>query len=290
MTQATVPLRALETLWIQITGTICNIKCQHCFISCSPTNDHLSMMTREEISQHVSDARELGTTEYYMTGGEPFLHEDIEAIVEDILCAGPLTILTNATLIDCDRAERLLDIQRRQSHDLTFRVSLDGPDALRNDAIRGKGVFARTSAGVGLLAERGFHPIMTMMRSWDESEDESVQATLREHLAAVGYPEARIKLLPILRLGAETTRSRGYSSAESVTASCIANHDLETLLCHTARIVSADGVHVCPILVGEKGSIVGNRLTRLPGAFRLNHSACFTCVVSGTICNNENSR
>ena len=31
-----VPLKKLETLWLQVGGTLCNLECSHCFISCSP--------------------------------------------------------------------------------------------------------------------------------------------------------------------------------------------------------------------------------------------------------------
>ena len=35
---ARVELRALDDLWFQISGTLCNLTCHHCFISCGPTN------------------------------------------------------------------------------------------------------------------------------------------------------------------------------------------------------------------------------------------------------------
>ena len=31
-----VPLLDLETVWFQITGTLCNLTCTHCFVDCSP--------------------------------------------------------------------------------------------------------------------------------------------------------------------------------------------------------------------------------------------------------------
>ena len=33
-----VPMAAMDTLWFQVAGTVCNIACTHCFISCSHTN------------------------------------------------------------------------------------------------------------------------------------------------------------------------------------------------------------------------------------------------------------
>ena len=28
-----VPLKSLDTLWLQVGGTLCNLECTHCFIS-----------------------------------------------------------------------------------------------------------------------------------------------------------------------------------------------------------------------------------------------------------------
>ena len=33
-----VALSHLDDLWFQVAGTLCNLTCRHCFISCSPHN------------------------------------------------------------------------------------------------------------------------------------------------------------------------------------------------------------------------------------------------------------
>ncbi len=34
-----IELTDLDELWFQVSGTLCNLRCTHCFISCSPQND-----------------------------------------------------------------------------------------------------------------------------------------------------------------------------------------------------------------------------------------------------------
>ena len=286
---ARVPLAALDTLWVQLTGTLCNLKCKHCFISCSPTNDRLGMMSRAQVSEHLADARRMGAGEFYVTGGEPFLHDDALSILDELLAAGPVTVLTNGVLIDEHMASALKASVDARGQTLEFRVSLDGPDAPSNDAIRGNAVFVRALEGVRQLVSAGFRPIMTMMRSWPKEEDEAVLGRFRSELAQVGYDDARIKLLPILHMGAEEDRSRAYLDQERVSAGCIQNYDLNNLLCHRTRVVSAEGVHVCPILVGEDEGRMGDRLDEATGPYTLGHQACFTCVVNGAICSNDTS-
>ena len=64
-----VPMLALDTLWFQVAGTICNIECTHCFISCSPRNHSHEMMSLADVQARLEEARELGVREYYFTGG-----------------------------------------------------------------------------------------------------------------------------------------------------------------------------------------------------------------------------
>src|SRR5436189_258523 len=69
-----VRLTALDTLWFQVTGTLCNLACRHCFISCSPTNHTHEMLSVEAIASHLAEGIQLGVREVYFTGGEPRSH------------------------------------------------------------------------------------------------------------------------------------------------------------------------------------------------------------------------
>ena len=75
-----LPFRSLDTVWIQITGTLCNIACRHCFITCGPREDRVPMMETAAVLALLEEAEALGAREYYFTGGEPMLHPDFFAL------------------------------------------------------------------------------------------------------------------------------------------------------------------------------------------------------------------
>src|SRR5690554_3176707 len=102
-------LHHLDTLWLQVTGTLCNLACLHCFISCGPKNDNHEMMELSQVEEALAWAREQGVKEYYFTGGEPFMHPEIKAMIEAALAQGPLSILTNGILIDDEMAAWLAE-------------------------------------------------------------------------------------------------------------------------------------------------------------------------------------
>ena len=59
-----VELRSLDTLWFQVGGTVCNLACSHCFISCSPTNHTHEFMRLAHVERYLNEAVELGVKEF----------------------------------------------------------------------------------------------------------------------------------------------------------------------------------------------------------------------------------
>jgi len=45
-----VAFRWLDTLWVQVAGTLCNIACRHCFISCGPKAVEVPLMTFDQVN------------------------------------------------------------------------------------------------------------------------------------------------------------------------------------------------------------------------------------------------
>ena len=162
------------SLWFQVSGTVCNLRCKHCFISCAPDNHSFWFMTRDRVRGVLEESTTLGVKEYYFTGGEPFMNREMEGILEDALAFGPATVLTNGTLMPRRLAKRLAEVAVESIYTLELRVSLDGVDEETNDAIRGEGTFERCMQGVETLVAEGFLPIITAMRSWPEEETETL--------------------------------------------------------------------------------------------------------------------
>ncbi len=116
----------LDDLWFQISGTLCNLTCHHCFISCGPTNRTFETIPKDDVFRKLEESRAFGVKEYYFTGGEPFIHPDMVEILERTLAIGPATVLTNATLLRQDWIARLARAETRSPYSLEFRVSIDG--------------------------------------------------------------------------------------------------------------------------------------------------------------------
>lgn len=281
-----MPCLGLDTVWFQVAGTLCNLTCRHCFISCSPTNHRHELMSRAEVRRYLDEAAALGVNDTYFTGGEPFLNRELLPILADALKLGPTTVLTNATLITPERAGALAALQSGSRYSLEVRVSLDGPTAASNDPIRGEGSFDATMAGVEALARAGLHPIVTVARTWSDSEDLAARAEFHRFLRERGLSRPRVKVLPLFLMGRETERTRGYVEEERLTDEHLRGHDPWLLQCSTSRMVTSRGVMVCPILIDAPDARMGSTLRESLRPHPLAHGACHTCWATGASCRN----
>jgi molybdenum cofactor biosynthesis enzyme MoaA len=282
-----VELRALDTLWFQVGGTVCNLACTHCFVSCSPTNHTHEMMTLAEVSRHLGEAAALGVREVYFTGGEPFLNPEMEAILAATLEIGPATVLTNGLLLDPERCARLATLAAGSEYSLDLRVSLDGWDAATNDPIRGEGTFERIMAGVANLVRAGLNPVLTVTEVWREAGTAEGKERFFALLRDLGIERPRLKILPVFQIGAEAERAGAYQSWQRLHAENGEDLPAESwdhLQCSSCRMVTDQGVWVCPILVNEPAARMGATLADALGAFPLEHPACWTCHVFGVSC------
>ena len=269
-----VELKSLDTLWFQVGGTVCNLACTHCFISCSPTNHTHEFMPLDQVRRYLDEAVRLGVREYYFTGGEPFLNPDMEAILEATLAVGPATVLTNGLLLDPARCARLKRMEQASDYSLDLRVSLDGYDAATNDPIRGEGTFERVLQGLKNLGEAGINPVVTVTEICPEAE------RFFQLLRSLGIDRPRLKILPVFQIGAEAERSGAYESWQRLREEGSWDH----LQCSGCRMATDQGVWVCPILVNEPSARMGESLADTLGSFPLEHSACWTCHVYGVSC------
>jgi MoaA/NifB/PqqE/SkfB family radical SAM enzyme len=280
------PLVALDTLWLQVGGTVCNLQCTHCFISCSPANHTHGMMTLADVRRHLADAAALGVREYYFTGGEPFLNREILAMIEAALAQGPLSILTNGVLITPAIAGRLRAAADQSPYSLEIRISLDGFDAAANDAIRGAGTFDRILAAIHALAGAGLLPIVTATEACAGAASADGRARLLAFLRDAGLERPRLKVLPLLRIGGEAARGGGYAAWETLRGRALGKDEAEALQCSSSRTATARGVWVCPILLDAPDARMGATLRDALRPFPLRHAACYTCHERGLSCRN----
>jgi MoaA/NifB/PqqE/SkfB family radical SAM enzyme len=141
----------LAKLWIY-TNYNCNLRCSYCVANSTPLTP-VQAIGLKTVEQLVDEAVLLGFQEIFFTGGEPFILDEIYAMLAYSAERVKTTILTNAMLFKGRRMQRLVDIG---TENLTVQVSLDGGRPEHHDAYRGEGTWAKTIEGIQRLQEQGF--------------------------------------------------------------------------------------------------------------------------------------
>ncbi len=130
----------------------CNLACVHC-LSSSGRRDPGELTTRELMGV-VDELHDMQVFYVNIGGGEPTIRPDFYDIVDYAVGQGVgVKFSTNGTTITRARAERLAATEY-----LDVQISIDGADALTNDAVRGVGSFTAARRAMDLLAGAGFGP------------------------------------------------------------------------------------------------------------------------------------
>lgn len=184
----------------------CNLACAHCFASPLPRpGEALSLAELEPLFAELAS---LGSYRLGVTGGEPLLRPDLLELLDLALAAGLRPcVTTNALLVDEHVAREL---GRR---DLVWlNVSLDGPDAESNDAIRGPGTFERVLERLSILRRHARFSIAFTVTAGTAAQaqacarlarDVGAEAAVFRPLYPVGSARSRPELSPSLQAYAQ---------------------------------------------------------------------------------------
>ena len=176
-------------LWLY-TNFHCNLACDYCCVRSSPTAPRRELgLARVQRIAH--EAAELGVKEIFVTGGEPFLLEDIGEILLSCAAAAPTTVLTNGMLFTGRRGETL----KALPHDrIVLQISLDSATPDRHDLHRGPGSWARAREGIRQARAEGFRVRLAATVSTDSEAEEFRQFLDEEKIAAEDRVIRRIVL------------------------------------------------------------------------------------------------
>ncbi len=280
-----IQAQRLRELWIH-TGTACNLACPFCLEGSKPGDTRLGLVKFDEVRPFIDEAVALGCEQISFTGGEPFLVRDLPRILEYTAAYRPCLVLTNGTR---PLLRRLQQIERLASapHTVSFRISLDYPDAARHDRDRGAGSFADALKGLVQLHTMEFR--ISVARHWCEGEDtsavtEAYQRLFREH----GLPED----LPMIWFPDFHPPGQHVKTPE-ITEHCMTRYHSEQtradFMCANSRMVVKNQgrmrVYACTLVDDDPDYDLGSTLAEsLDVRVMLRHHRCYSCFRLGTSC------
>lgn len=289
----------LEDLWV-MQGSLCDLKCTHCYTASSPGNDRLQQIQFRELRPHLDAAARYGVQKIYFTGGEVFVDEavlhrratinrEFVASLRYALEIAPVEILTNARRHIRNHYDVLRELREQHGQRLRLRVTLESPRAEEHDRIRGKGTFAQTVETIHQLQEMGFVPILTTERPFlTEKTGEEIRAHYQELFA--GPVEVNL-IENVMEMGHQLVQlsKRGQPPSQEVfvTTNCFAtlNKPAESLMCHFSRCLQKiEGrlrYYPCPVIYDDPRFELGVTLEESLRRVYVAHKNCYDYCMKG---------
>ncbi|MGA2186676.1 MAG: radical SAM protein [Bryobacteraceae bacterium] len=290
----------LEDLWV-MQGSICDLRCKHCYTASSPQNHRLEQIRFVELRPHLEDAARFGVQRIYFTGGEVFVNEDVlagralrnEEFLQNLAFAleiAPVEILTNGRQYIRNHFDALLELRARHGDRLRLRITLESPEAAAHDAIRGKSTFAQTVETMRRLGAMGFVPVITAERPLLAlNDDEEIKQAYRNLLDGM---EIEVNLIEnVLEAGHELVRLSAQGTAPRpevfITTNCfsILDRPPESLMCHFSRCIQKiEGelrYYSCAVIYDDKRFDLGGTLAESLRRVYLAHKNCYDYCMRG---------
>ncbi|MDQ3121092.1 MAG: radical SAM protein [Actinomycetota bacterium] len=211
--------RCGERLWLYATYH-CNLACVYCLTESHPGIANRRGLASDLLLQLAEEAQGLGFGSLGVTGGEVFMLPYMADTLAELGSLLPTVALTNATLFTDRMLTRLEPLAEL---DVALQISLDSPDPLRNDTLRGPENFAKVAEAIPKLVERGIDTriattvddqseeelerLCELHRSWGVSDDDHiVRGIVRRGRAAIegmGSEPGPTDILPELTITAD---------------------------------------------------------------------------------------
>ncbi|MBF0315916.1 MAG: radical SAM protein [Oligoflexia bacterium] len=134
----------------------CNLKCSHCYRASGDCNESLSYEDWNRIlNQYQNLIDKLGLNPIiYFCGGEPMLSPNLQPLILNCKRRWPkvrIGIISNGTILNDSWIECFC------RNNISIQISLDGPDNIKHDSIRGPGAFEKVYSNLEVLVKNNIN-------------------------------------------------------------------------------------------------------------------------------------
>src|SRR5215467_2988045 len=184
----------LERLWVY-TNYDCNLSCSYC-VAESFVGSERKGLELSQVHQLIDEAVEIGMTELFLTGGEPFMLHNLFDMITNGLERMRVTVLSNGILLIGRRLEQLKALSPRER--LSIQISLDGSNAATHDFYRGSGSWQKAIAAIQRLKAEGFHVRLGTTQTPENGQDLAAICQLHR---SIDIPDEDHIIRPLVRRG-----------------------------------------------------------------------------------------
>lgn len=257
-------MKAFNNLFIELSAKNCNMRCKHCFIDFPMTKNVKDFININVIKENLSYIKNVMLNCIYLTGAEPMTHPDFNSILRLCLKYSNVCIITNGSFINEKKARFLKNVEDESNNEIIFQLSLSHYEELKNDDVRSRGAYRQTLSAMKALSKYGFSPIISVMNFYNEDENVLRQRIIElcnkfdyeislKHIKINGYVDIN---------GDKELKYSKWNSLD----------------CEYGRILTVNGIYVCPFLANDHRGRCGSSLLDFSPKMVLETDFCENCT------------
>lgn len=264
-----VTMNKMNSLFIEMTGQNCNLRCKHCYIKFNDKKikDFISIDT---IKQSLNTINKEELEYIHLTGAEPMMHPDFNNILRHCLKYSNVIIHTNALNINDKKARFLKKVEEENclEHEIIFMISIDHYIEKENDEIRGRGSFRKAIHAIQSLIKYDFNPILSIVNHYNMPEN-ALRNNFKELCNSINFETSDInfKIIPLMKSDKEVDTDNKITDMNKLKAECTCS-----------RTLTRNGVFTCPILCNDNRGKSGSDFNNYSKKSYLETPYCTQCL------------
>lgn len=257
-------MKAFNNLFIELTAKNCNMRCKHCFIDFPMTKNVKDFININVIKENLAYIKKGMLDCIYLTGAEPMTHPDFNNILRLCLKYSNVCIITNGSFINEKKARFLKNVEEESDYEIIFQLNLAHYEEFKNDDSKVRGAFRQTLSAIKALVKYDFNPIISVINFYNENE-KILKEKIIELCNKIDYDISSQHIKINHYVDINNTKEPSYESWNS-------------LDCEYGRILTINGIYVCPFLANDHRGRCGSNLMDFSQKTVLETSFCENCT------------
>ena len=257
-------MKAFKNLFIELTPKNCNMRCKHCYIDFPLSKNVKDFISVNCVKENLTSVEHAGLECIYLTGAEPMTHPDFNTILRMCLKIANVCIITNGSFINEKKARFLKNVEEESNFEIIIKLSLDHYEELKNDEVRARGAFRQTLSAIKALAKYDFCPIISVTNFYNEEPALLTQKVMELcHKVEYDVEPRHIKINRYV--------DKNYEGEPEY-------KEWKSLDCEYGRILTTNGVYVCPFLANDHRGRCGSNFADFSRKMVLETNFCENCT------------
>lgn len=263
-TAPTYKLKALNNIFIEMTAKNCNQKCKSCYIdypeTISSRKTVKDFIPIEKIKTMFEEIKSEDIQCVYLTGGEPMMHPDFNAILRYCLKKYNVCICTNGSFLNEKKIRFLKKVEDEGENQLFFKLSLTHFDEIENDKNKYRGNFRQTIFALKTLSRYNFTTILTI-QNYNKLDKKLIIENFKNIFNTQEIYNTELQIV---------LSHPDYDEKNLVSPS-------EKTDCMYGRTLGLNGVYTCPFLSSDYRGRVGTSFKDYSKVVTAETDFCATC-------------